>query len=175
MTSRINQPKEARMRKVPVAASAVAASVAFLAVVAPTAAEAGTKKELKLCWTTPGGGTASFPVVVDGPSARSRTLVNGTCDAMDVRRGKYKIVVPGDGPSSIWEKFDSSPNSVCGTPPANREWYRFDVMASVKRFKNEYQTYEVSQFGHLFTNVQKNKQTKVNFRVTCYSQTNNQL
>jgi hypothetical protein len=167
------------MRK-PLYAVTVAVAAVLAGGIAAVPAQANTAKELKVCWASPPGTNYGIKVVLDGPSSRSKWLANGDCKAWNVKPGEYKVIwanadeivrrVYTQTATTLDERIART-KAVCGPTPASfdsdYDYVSLLPSANVKRFQNEYFTYEVGNSGGLQTNVQGDRLTKINFRMKC--------
>lgn len=169
---------ESLMRKPAFAASVVVAATALLAGVTAVPASANTVKEMKVCWTSPANTNYGIHVALDGPTSRSAVLANGQCMAWDVKPGDYKVVwadldtafdrtTPNYSSEETYQAYVNALSAYCGVPADTINYGYLDPKASVKRFHNIYGTRELNNSGIVRTTVQKNRQTKVNFRMYC--------
>ena len=166
------------MRK-PLYAATVAVAAVLAGGVAAVPAQADTPKEMKVCWTSPAGTNYGIKVVLDGPTSRSKWLASGECKSWSVRPGAYKVIWANlddlyERARPFWnsgEEYDAyraAVGSICGPPPADSFFVAsLDPKALVKRFKNTYVTRELNNSGVVQTNVQRNRLTKINFRMHC--------
>ena len=166
------------MRK-PIYAATVVAAAILGGGIAAAPAQAETGKEMKVCWTSPAGTNYGIKVVLDGPSSRSKWLANGDCKSWNVRPGEYKVIWANSdelfrsvyyyyNDYSSYEEYVSRVEAVCGPMPENH-YANISPMAYVKRFRNDYVTYayDGGNTGVVRTTVQKDRLTKVNFRMRC--------
>ena len=165
------------MRK-PFYAATVVAAAMLGGGVAAAPAQAYTDKEFKVCWTSPPGTNYGIKVVLDGPSSRSKWLANGDCKSWNVRPGEYKVVWANSdelfrkvypyNTAYSYEQYVAAVRSICGAIPENH-YANINPTAYVKRFKNDYVTYayDGGSSGVVRTTVQKDRQTKINFRMRC--------
>lgn len=165
------------MRK-PLYAATVAVAALLSGGIAAAPAQAQTGKEMKVCWASPPGTNYGIKVVLDGPSSRSKWLANGDCKSWNVRPGEYKVVWANsdelvrrvyNNNTFNSDEYRAAVASVCGPIPEN-VYANVNPMAYVKRFKHDYVTYayDGGSTGVVRTTVQKDRQTKVNFRMGCY-------
>ncbi|MBA3745218.1 hypothetical protein [Sporichthya sp.] len=128
-------------------------------------ADAFTAKELKACWAAPVGGALNLTVAVSGPQTGQRTLPNGTCKAWDVPAGVYKFSANANAIRTIFDSGPAGRTSVCG----NAAFTGFNVYANVSRLKQSYTVTLGSNGGSFNVPVSKNKLTKANFRIKCFT------
>ncbi len=151
------------------AALSTAAVAASLSVVAATvvagSADAFTEKELKACWAAPVGGSLPLTVAVSGPQTGLRTLTNGTCKAWDVPAGVYTFSANASATRAIFDSGPAGRTSVCG----NSSFTGFNVYANVSRLQQSYTVTLGSNGGSFNVPVSKNKLTKANFRIKCFT------
>lgn len=151
------------------AALSTAAVAASLTVVAATvvagSADAFTEKELKACWAAPVGGSLPLTVSVSGRQTGQRTLSNGTCKAWDVPAGVYTFSANAGAIRAIFDSGPAGRTAVCG----NAAFTGFNVFATVKRLQQTYTVTLGNNGGSFNVPVSKNKLTKANFRIKCYT------
>ncbi|HVE25593.1 MAG TPA: hypothetical protein VNC22_09325 [Sporichthya sp.] len=159
------------MRKSFYSAGAVVASVALLAVGAPTASQAQTQKELNVCWTNNATGKMDLEAVADGPSYKTMSLDSGECQQWDVRPGQYKLTVDDT------EDFLSDIQAECAKYGQNHHedggdgdplMYP-DLTIKIKRMGQSYKAYTLAMLlnGEVTTNVKKDRRTLVSAILDC--------
>lgn len=168
------------MRKSAYSAGAVLASVALLAVGAPTVAQAQTSKELNVCWTNTANGVTDLEFVADGPSYRTASLDTGDCMAWDVKGGTYKLTVedmteflaaiddecddygaPGNG---HWVDLNGN-----GTVQGNEWQDEPSISIKIKRQNDSYKAFNLAALanGAVFTDVKDNRRSLVSITFSC--------
>jgi len=155
------------MRKSIYSAGAVVASVALLAVGAPTASQAATQKELNICWKDETvHKTMDLEVVADGPSYKSTTLDAGECMAWDVRPGLYKLTVEN------MEEFIHNLSVESGDCKHDTNPH---PMVIIKRMGDTYESFDQAAFlnGEVWTNVKKDRRTTATMVLACEEDTLN--
>lgn len=159
------------MRKSFYPAGAVVASVALLAVGAPTAAQADTQKELNVCWTNNATGKMDLEAVADGPSYKTVSLDTGECQQWDVRPGQYKMAVDDTedflrGIQAECAKYGQTHHEDGG---AGDPLVYPDLTIKIKRMGHSYKAYTLAALlhGEVTTNVKKDRRTLVSFVLNC--------
>jgi len=181
------------MRKAARSALILGVSAALIAPVTMETAEARSKKELNLCWTSrPLISGLNLNITADGPSFRQRNFKSGECKAYDVRPGQYKMVVKNLddvaqalGDSGANQITDGT--EVCGALPAGMDFWERRLVAKVRRFNKTYtvnNSHSITDSFVIFflgtggvqsveptfvTNVKKDRRTSVSYSVKCHA------
>jgi hypothetical protein len=170
------------MRKSIYSAGAVVASVAMLAVGAPTASHAMTIDEANVCWLNGADGTTDLEAVLDGTAAKFASLDSGDCKAWDVTPGQYKFTVEdvkefldaitaecahyGRIGGGHYTDLDGSGDA---SGPKNEWQTNPRVVVKIKRQGDFYKAWNLGALinGEITTNIKKDRRTSILVNYYC--------
>ena len=145
--------------------AAVAAATALIAVMAPSAAEAKTSKELNICWTGQGPTTAFTPrVIIEGQrKTLATTLPSGTCKSFDLRPGEYHFFWDNQDDFFDPTSTEAEREAVCGPLTGGATFWSVGTQSKIRRAGVTYRQ-ESSQGIAYF---KKDRRTSISFSVKC--------
>jgi hypothetical protein len=168
------------MRKSVRVAALVVTSAALVVGVVDGPAQAGTRRELNLCWSSrPLVAGLDLDITADGPSFRQRHFDSGECKAYDVKGGQYKVVVTNLDEVAAVISNTASGVDVCGALPAGSSTWDRALVAKIRRQNKTYierQTSVLLEFtgtnlinekSTVVTNVRDHRRTSVSYSLKC--------